>query len=48
MNHFHNIPGMAPKEAIAVSQQDVWLYWVKESAALFFLLWVTRDGLGVL
>lgn len=35
MNHFHNIFGIAPKKAIAVSQQDGYLYWVKESAAFF-------------
>lgn len=38
MNHFHNILGISPKKAIAVSQQDVCLYWVKKSAAFFFSL----------
>ena len=38
MNHFHNILGIPPKKAIAVSQQDGCLYWVKVSAAFLFLL----------
>lgn len=35
MNHFHNILGISPEKAIAVSQQDVWLYWVKRVQFLF-------------
>jgi len=30
MNHFHNILVIRPKRAIAVSQQDARLYWVKK------------------
>lgn len=35
MNHFHNIPGINPKKAIAVSQQDVCLYRVKRGLLIF-------------
>lgn len=43
MNHFHNILGISPKKAIAVSQQDVCLYWVKRVLLLFL---ATMSNLG--
>lgn len=53
MNHFHNILGISPKKAIAVSQQDVCLYWVKRVLLLtvsnlgrFGVIWRVTEGLS--
>lgn len=39
MDHFHNILGIIPKKAGAMSQQDVWFYWVKKRAPLLFFFY---------
>lgn len=48
MNHFHNILGISPKKAVAVSQQDVCLYWVKKNAAFSLLTASNLGWFGVL
>lgn len=41
MNHFHNILGISPEKAIAMSQQNVWLYCIKrvQTFSLSNLVW---------
>lgn len=44
MDHFHNILGIIPKKAGAMSQQDVWFYWVKKEPCFFFSFTVSDIG----
>lgn len=44
MDHFHNILGIIPKKAGAMSQQDVWFYWVKKEPRFFFSFTVSDIG----